>query len=115
MAVRWYRFDNAGRIFAALASRRTTTVFRVAVTLREGVDHVVLQQALDAIMPRFPYFRVRLRRGMFWHYLEEIPGVPIVQAERRAPCRRMQRIHDGPGSSAFSSSIGASPWSAPTS
>lgn len=95
MAGNWYRLDNAARIFAALASRRTTSVYRVAVTLRDAVDRAVLQQALDRLMRRFPYFRVRLRRGLFWHYLEEIPGAPIVRAERRAPCRRLTRAHDG--------------------
>ncbi len=92
----WYRLDNAGRVFAALASARNTTVYRVAVVLREPVDQGVLQAALVRLMPRFPYLRVRLRRGLFWHYLEEIPGAPIVRIERRAPCRRMTRAHDGP-------------------
>jgi len=92
----WYRLDNAARVFAALASRRTTTVYRVAVTLRAPVDAAVLQDALDALMTRFPYFRVRLRKGLFWHYLEEIPGTPKVRTERRAPCRRMTRADDGP-------------------
>jgi hypothetical protein len=92
----WYRVDNAGRVFAALASRRTTTVGRVAVTLRAPIDRASLQQALDAIMPRFPYFGVRLRSGLFWHYLEEVPGAPTVQTERRAPNRPMTRSDDGP-------------------
>jgi len=82
LAGNWYRLDNAARVFAALASRRTTTVYRVAVALRAPVDAAVLQDALDALMPRFPYFRVRLRKGLFWHYLEEIPGAPRVRAER---------------------------------
>jgi hypothetical protein len=96
MADHWYRLDNAARVFAALASRRTTAVFRVAVVLREPVDATLLQSALDAVMPRFPYYRVRLRTGLFWHYLEPISGAPTVRAERRAPCRRMTRAHDGP-------------------
>lgn len=96
LAGNWYRLDNAARVFAALASRRTTTVYRVAVALRTPVDAAVLQSALDALMPRFPYFRVRLRKGLFWHYLEEIPGAPRVRSERRAPCRRMTRADDGP-------------------
>lgn len=92
----WHRLDNAARVFAALASRRTTTVFRVAVTLRSAVDAAALQRSLDAVMPRFRCFRVRLRTGMFWHYLEEIDGAPEVRAEQRAPCRRMTREEDGP-------------------
>ncbi|MCC7387483.1 MAG: hypothetical protein IT431_01815 [Phycisphaerales bacterium] len=96
MAGSWRRLDNAARVFAALSSRRTTTVFRVAVTLRSAVDAAVLQRALDAVMSRFPCFRVRLRTGAFWHYLEEIGGAPEVRTELRAPCRRMTREEDGP-------------------
>ncbi len=96
MANDWYRLDNAARVFAALASRRTTAVFRVAVTLRAPVDPARLQLALDALMPRFPYLRVRLRTGLFWHYLEPLSGAPTVRPERRAPCRRMTRAQDGP-------------------
>jgi hypothetical protein len=71
-------------------------VYRVAVTLREAVDPALLQEALDALMPRCPYFRVRLRAGLFWHYLEEVPGAPRVRTERHAPCRPMTRADDGP-------------------
>jgi hypothetical protein len=92
----WHPLDNAARVFAALASQRTTTVYRVAATLREPVDIEALQASLDALMPRFPYFGVRLRRGLFWHYLAEIPGAPRVQQERHAPCRRMSIGEDGP-------------------
>lgn len=95
-AAGWRPLDNAARVFAALASRRTTTVYRVAATLREPVDIEALQASLDALMPRFPYFGVRLRRGLFWHYLVEIPGAPRVQRERHAPCRRMSVAEDGP-------------------
>lgn len=95
MADNWLRLDNAARVFAALASRRTTTVFRIALTLRTPVDRARLQEALDALMPRFPYFGVRLRAGLFWHYLERVSGAPVIQDERRSPCRRMTRKEDG--------------------
>jgi len=64
------------------------------VTLHAAVDRALLQEALDALMPRFPYFRVRLRKGLFWHYLEERSGAPRVQTESRAPCRGMTRTGD---------------------
>ena len=92
----WYRLDNAARVFAALASRRTTTVFRIAVVLREAVDQRMLQEALDSLMPRYPFYAVRLRAGLFWHYLSPVPGAPKVQTETRYPCRRMTRAEDGP-------------------
>lgn len=92
----WYRLDNAARVFAALASRRTTTVFRIAVRMHETVDMGDLQRALDRLLPRYPYFGVRLRAGLFWHYLVPIPGAPRVREETRFPCRRMTVAEDGP-------------------
>ena len=96
MTGNWYRLDNAARVFAALASRRTTAVFRVAATLHAAVDPDLLQRCLEAVVARFPCFRVRLRAGVFWHYLEEIDGTPRVREECCAPCRRMTRERDGP-------------------
>lgn len=92
----WYRLDNAARVFAAIATRRNTTVFRVAATLRAPVDRATLQAATDALLPRFPALRARLRAGLFWHHLEAIDGAPAVRRERRAPCRRFTRREDGP-------------------
>ncbi len=92
----WRRLDNAARVFAAIATRRTTTVYRLAATLTEPVDPAALQAALDAIMPRFPHFRARLRKGLFWYYFEPLEGAPSVRPERRAPCRKMSGAHDGP-------------------
>lgn len=94
--VEWHRLDNAGRVFAALASRRNTVVFRIAATLNEAVDLGTLQSTVDRVMPRFPQYRVRLRTGLFWHYFQDIEGSPTVQPEREAPCRRMCRRRDGP-------------------
>ncbi len=56
----------------------------------------VLQEALDSLMPRYPYYAVRLRAGLFWHYLSPVPGAPRVRFETRYPCRRMTRAEDGP-------------------
>ncbi|MBI9104902.1 MAG: hypothetical protein JEY99_20970 [Spirochaetales bacterium] len=85
----WFRLDNAAKVFPAVLSTRVTTVFRISVTLKEPVTVSVLQTALGNIMPRFPYFRVHLRRGLFWYYFETNPGTPEVQMENPYPCSRI--------------------------
>jgi hypothetical protein len=92
--LKWYRLDNAAKIFPSIMTRRMTAVFRVSATLTEEVDPAVLQQALEDILPRFPYYRVTLKRGMFWHYLQETTAMPRVSAERFDPCRKISRRHD---------------------
>ncbi|MDD2427055.1 MAG: DUF6320 domain-containing protein [Eubacteriales bacterium] len=78
---KWVRLDNASKVFPATANYQDTKVFRVAAELNEAVDPEILQQALDAIMPRFPSFNAVLRRGVFWYYFEQSERRSIVQPE----------------------------------
>ena len=91
MEHQWYRLDNAAKLFPAVESRRITTLFRVSATLDQQVDPELLQRALEQIIPRFPYFRVRLRRGFFWYYLDHNPKLPRVEADALYPCQRLHR------------------------
>ena len=45
----------------------------------------MLRAALDVTVRRFPSMAVRLRRGVFWYYLEEIPQPPEIQPEKSCP------------------------------
>ncbi len=84
----WARLDNAAKIFPPSATGRDTRVFRFACQLREPVDPAVLQKALDHTLTVFPFFRVILRRGLFWPYLEECELEAIVHEEDRPICQR---------------------------
>ena len=68
----WMPLDNAALIFPAIRRKNWSNVFRQSITLTEKIDPVLLQQAVDELMPRFPSFYLRLRRGVFWYYLEEV-------------------------------------------
>lgn len=82
----WFRLDNAAKIFPAVDNRRDTTMFRLTAALDEPVDPERLQRAVDNLIERFPYFQVKLRAGLFWHYLQTIPGRVLVKRERETPC-----------------------------
>ncbi len=88
--LRWMGLDNAAKIFPASASSRWSNVFRVSATLYEDVDREVLQSALDVTVRRFPSISVRLRRGTFWYYLEEIAKAPKIRDEMSYPLSRMR-------------------------
>ena len=90
MSKQWMRLDNAALIFPAVRSKRWVNVFRVSCTLTEPVDPNLLQQAVTQLMPRFPSMYVRLRRGLFWHYLEEITAPPTVREDYAYPLAHMQ-------------------------
>ena len=91
----WMPLDNAALIFPAIRRKNWNNVFRESVTLTEDVDPVFLQQAVDDLMPRFPSFYLRLRRGMFWYYLEEVASPPKVQEDYAYPLTFMTKKEMG--------------------
>ena len=67
---KWYKLDNAAKIYPASMSKKWTALFRVSATLNEKIDPVFLQDALERTAERFPGLSLKLKRGFFWYYLE---------------------------------------------
>ena len=84
-SLRWMKLDNAAKIYPAAKRRNWNNFFRISATLTEPVDTAVLRTALDVTARRFPSIAVRLRRGVFWYYLEQIPHPPAIQEEKSCP------------------------------
>lgn len=87
--LRWMRIDNAGKIYPATVRKNWTNVFRLSVTLNETVDIQVLRSALDVTVRRFPSIAVRLRKGLFWFYLEQVEAAPEIKEEQSCPLVHM--------------------------
>ena len=85
----WLKLDNAAKIYPAAKRRRWNNLFRISITLKEPIDKEILQSALDVTVKRFPSIAVRVRRGVFWYYLEEIPKAPNVRQDTCYPLSRM--------------------------
>ena len=66
----WYRLDNAGILYSALQREEYSAIYRFSALMTEPVRPAALQNAIDRVLPRFPSFAVRIRRGLFWYYLE---------------------------------------------
>ncbi|MCM1157496.1 MAG: hypothetical protein NC300_08065 [Bacteroidales bacterium] len=82
----WDKLDNTANLFPVIATEEMTNVYRISVTLTEEIDRVLLQEALNRILPQFSVFRMRLRMGMFWYYFEEnTRPAPIVREEYSYP------------------------------
>jgi hypothetical protein len=86
---RWYRLDNAAILYPSLQSDRITTMFRFSATLTENIDPVILQNTLVKVIDRFPYYRVKLSKGLFWYYLEHNPKTPRIEKDVQYPCGRL--------------------------
>ncbi len=89
--LRWMRLDNAAKIYPAARRQNWSNMFRLSVTLTEAVDAKILQQALDVTVRRFPSIAARLRRGVFWYYLQQLSQVPPLHPESSYPLTRMSR------------------------
>ncbi|MGN0203138.1 MAG: alcohol acetyltransferase [Coprococcus sp.] len=83
----WYKLDLSANVYPTLQRRNFSNVFRLSVVLKENIDADLLQKAVDMTLPRFPAFKVALRKGVFWRYLEpnNRPG-PFVMPDIVNPC-----------------------------
>lgn len=82
----WYPLDNAGKLYSSIISSRATTLFRLSATLTSPIRPDYLQRALEETLERFPFFKVQLKQGFFWHYFEGTDRTPEVEKERYYPC-----------------------------
>lgn len=83
--VRWMLLDNAAKMYPASKRRNWINIYRVSVSFTEEIDRELLTEAFRQTIPRFPSIAARLRRGMFWYYLEEIKEPPPILEERPYP------------------------------
>jgi len=87
---RWYKLDNAGKLYPAIATSRWSSVFRVSAVLKEPVVPETLQAAVTKVLPRFPSMAVCMRRGFFWYYFEANTKPPLIQPDTGHPCLRFR-------------------------
>lgn len=83
---KWYKLDNAAKIFPPTTDKYDTKTFRFSVFLKEEINEETLQEALNITIKDFPIFHAKLKKGFFWYYLEETEEVPTVQLEHTIPC-----------------------------
>ena len=83
----WRKLDNSAKIFPISAGKKYSTVFRVSAILKEQIDPCILEKAVKIALEKYKSFRVKMKNGFFWNYLEYNPKDIIVEPERDYPCR----------------------------
>ena len=83
----WFPLDNAAKIFPAIISDELTSVFRLSVILKSPVKIQPFIKAVALVDKRFPYYKVRLKEGFFWYYLEHLPLSFHPEVDNKQPCR----------------------------
>jgi NRPS condensation-like uncharacterized protein len=91
----WHKLDNAAKLFPSVYKDTNTSIFRISAVLKQDIDPKLLQKALDIVIKRFPTLTVRMRRGIFWYYLEDTNSRLLVKKEKEYPCAPMRwSLHD---------------------
>jgi len=89
---KWYKLDNAARLYPHVANSNRTSVFRVSCVLHRTVNPVLLQEALDSIRKKYEFFFVRIHRGFFWNYFDINPKKLLVESESETPCQDINKM-----------------------
>lgn len=85
------RLDNAAKIYPAVQNEELTAVIRLSCVLKERVKIKPLLEAISLIEDRFPYYKVKPRKGFFWYYLEfHDESIPL-KPDLTIPCRAFHK------------------------
>ncbi|MBS1413277.1 MAG: hypothetical protein HPZ00_08215 [Christensenellaceae bacterium] len=93
---KWYRLDNAAKLYPSIKTSRWSSVYRLSISLAEPVDKNLLEQAAAIAVKRTPAFNLRIKRGLFWFYFEQNGNEPIIYEDVLYPCANIQpRLNNG--------------------
>lgn len=84
---KWYSLDNAAKLYPLSMKKNWMAVFRLSIYANEDIIPEILQIALTYTIERFPIFATTVRRGFFWHYIEEIRIRFGIAQENNIPVR----------------------------
>lgn len=85
----WLKLDNAGKVFPGQNTNQWSNVFRMSIELKSEIDPDILKAALDRTLIRIPYFKVRIRNGLFSNYFEVNEMDCPVNKDIKNPCYRI--------------------------
>lgn len=91
---KWYKLDNAARLYPHVANSTRTSVFRVSCVLHRTINPVLLQEALDSIRKKYEFFFVRIHRGFFWNYFDTNPQKLLIESETETPCQDITKLNN---------------------
>src|SRR5690554_4762063 len=94
---KWYKLDNAAKIFPPVSNKRRTNIFRLSFDMVEEVDPLILRKALSEVIVRFPMFKVKLKKGIFWYYLEPNKADVPLHIESPFICKIIENYDDNNG------------------
>ncbi len=86
----WRRLDNSAKIFPISNGKKYSTVFRLSAVLKEKVEPEILEEAVKEALEKYKSFKVRMKPGFFWYYLEHNTKLPKIEEEKDYPCQYIE-------------------------
>ncbi len=83
----WRKLDNSAKIFPISTGKKYSNVFRLSAVLKEKINPDILEKAVKIALEKYKSFKVRLKDGFFWNYLEHNTKEPIIEQENEYPCK----------------------------
>lgn len=89
--LKWRRLDNSAKLFPIVGNKKFSSVYRMSVLLIQNINPELLKKAVEQTMEIFTSFKVCLRTGFFWYYLEENEKEIVIFKEDTYPCRYIDK------------------------
>lgn len=83
----WRKLDNSAKIFPISTGKKYSNVFRLSAVLKEKINPEILEKAVKIALEKYKSFKVRLKDGFFWNYLEHNTKEPMIEQENEYPCK----------------------------
>ncbi len=83
----WRKLDNTAKLFPISNGKKYSTVFRLSAVLKQQIKPEILQKAVEITLEKYESFKVRMKPGFFWYYLEHNTKSPIIEEETDYPCK----------------------------
>ena len=85
----WRKLDDQAKVFTLASNKKYSSIYRLSVLLKEDIDDKLLQKATEMAITKYRAFKVRLKFGLFWYYVEENELMPIVSEEVDYPFKKI--------------------------
>lgn len=90
----WFKLDVAANMFPSVSSNSNSSVYRLAAVMNDEIDRYILQKAVDKIIDRFPMYFVKIKKGVFWNYLDTHSNNFSVEEESSYPCQKINPVEN---------------------
>lgn len=89
--IKWRRLDNSAKLFPIVGNKKFSSIYRLSVVLIDDIQTEYLKQAVEQTLEVFTSFKVCLKKGFFWYYLEENQKEITIHEEETYPCHYMDK------------------------